>query len=162
MTKRWDKYHQLLQHCLQDASLSKIQWVMTGESSEGAGWEHHQAMLSMYGIKNLIGKLTLSEYMRVCSNASVVVGNDSFSTHVASAYDVPCVSIFGSTVPEQGFSPLSTEHRVVQHAKHSCRPCGSHGHIQCPKTHFNCMKEIQVDSVIQAIKDVLNLEACHA
>lgn len=36
-----------------------------------------------------------------------------------------------------------------------CRPCGKHGHMRCPDTHFKCMKEIKPDYVEKAVADFL-------
>ena len=32
-----------------------------------------------------------------------------------------------------------------------CRPCGLHGHKQCPQQHFRCAWNINIDKLIQQI-----------
>lgn len=158
-TKGWpfSSYGQLMRS-LDDSR----QWILTGDSREKRRWDRLSYELPKHCI-NLMGQLSLSEYMDLCSHADIIVGNDSFSTHVASAYDIPCVTVFGSTIPEFGYGPLSSHHEIVQHGSLSCRPCGIHGYQRCPQRHFKCMNEISVLQVCNAIFRVLeNIASCHS
>lgn len=65
--------------------------------------------------------------------------NDSGPLHIATAMDAPTTAFFCSTVPEFGFTPLSTIHYIAQTTeKLHCRPCGVHGYKACPQGHFDC------------------------
>jgi heptosyltransferase-2 len=83
------------------------------------------------------------------SLCSVVISGDSAPVHMASAMRKPVVAIFGSTVPEFGFSPYRVDDVIVQ-KKLDCRPCGIHGKRKCRREHFKCMKEITADEVFKA------------
>lgn len=65
--------------------------------------------------------------------------NDSGPLHIATAMDAPTTAFFCSTVPEFGFTPLSTVHYVAETKEDlPCRPCGVHGYKVCPQGHFKC------------------------
>jgi heptosyltransferase-2 len=92
------------------------------------------------------------------SRASAVVANDSGVGHLAAAVGAPVVSIFGPTVPAQGFAPLARVARVVGNDALSCRPCSAHGTARCPEGHFRCMKELPPVQVFDAVSEVLRGE----
>ena len=64
--------------------------------------------------------------------------NDSGPLHLASSMNAPTTAFFCSTDPSFGFGPLA-ENRTVKEVKNlDCRPCGLHGHKNCPEGHFKC------------------------
>lgn len=90
----------------------------------------------------------------VMTKASVVIANDSGSGHMASAVGTPTITIFGPTVPAQGFAPWGEKNRVVQVAL-NCRPCSPHGPRKCPLGHHNCMKLIPPDEILKSVEEML-------
>lgn len=98
----------------------------------------------------------LDEIATVINFADVVVCNDSGLMHIASALKKPLAAIFGSTVKEFGFSPLSANSVVIENKELSCRPCSHTGRSNCPKKHFKCMKEITPDSVFNQLQILAN------
>lgn len=110
------------------------------------------------GIDNLVGKTTLKQALGIISLCKLYIGNDSALLHFASALQVPCIGIFGPTVPAQGFSPLDSRSVVVERKGLSCRPCGAHGPMKCPEGHFKCMVDIPPLEVIKAAEGFLSEE----
>jgi lipopolysaccharide heptosyltransferase II len=100
---------------------------------------------------DLSGELSILESAAAMELCSVIVTNDSGLMHVACAMKKKVVAIFGSTVREFGFFPVGTESRIVERPDVACRPCSHIGRSSCPKGHFRCMKEIQVDDVVRAM-----------
>lgn len=96
-------------------------------------------------VENLAGQLMLTESAELIRNARMNYVNDSAPLHLASAMNAPVTAYFCSTVPQFGFGPLS-EHSVIVEVneKLSCRPCGLHGHKQCPQGHFKCGNQISI------------------
>ena len=77
--------------------------------------------------------------------------NDSAPLHIASAMNAPVTVVFCSTVPSFGFGPLRENGRVVETTeKLDCRPCGLHGHRECPQGHFRCALGIEVRQLTEA------------
>jgi heptosyltransferase-2 len=98
---------------------------------------------------NVCGKTSLLESAGILSLCEMLITNDSGLMHIGSAMKTKVVAIFGSTVKEFGFFPYGTKSVVVEKSI-SCRPCSHIGRDKCPKKHFKCMKEIQVDDVYDA------------
>lgn len=104
---------------------------------------------------SLVGHTSIGELKAAIKGAKLLVANDSAPVHIAAAFDVPTVAIFGPTVKKWGFFPLASRAQVVERTDLKCRPCHHHGPPRCPKRHFRCMNEIQVEHVIKAVQDVL-------
>lgn len=106
--------------------------------------------------ENLSGKLTLLETAAALDYCYVVVTNDSGLMHLAAARKKKIVAIFGSTVKEFGFIPYRTDHIIVEQSNLPCRPCSHIGLATCPKKHFRCMKNISVEDVFDAVKQMVS------
>jgi heptosyltransferase-2 len=78
--------------------------------------------------------------------------------HIATAFGVPTLGIFGPTTKELGFFPYGKGNRVVEVKGLPCRPCALHGGKKCPLGHFKCMRDISVDEVFSAAKEMLEAE----
>jgi ADP-heptose:LPS heptosyltransferase len=72
------------------------------------------------GMKCFAGR-PLSWVMSLIAGASLFVGNDSGPAHIAAAFGVPVVVIFGSS-NSQVWRPWKTAHEVVETAW-DCKPC---------------------------------------
>lgn len=105
---------------------------------------------------DLIGKTTLSVLTPIVDRCRIFIGNDSAPGHVASARGVPVVSIFGPTIPAFGYAPYGEKVYIVE-KELPCRPCHIHGPVKCPEGHFNCMKQISADDVMQGVKYLLEI-----
>jgi lipopolysaccharide heptosyltransferase II len=105
--------------------------------------------------ENFAGKTNILETAKLLSLCDVVVTNDSGLMHLASALKKKIMAIFGSTVEQLGFFPYGTKSTVVEAEKVSCRPCSHIGKAECPQKHFNCMNEISVDEVAEAVRRIL-------
>ena len=104
-------------------------------------------------VHNLSGKINLPELYALLQQSSLLVSNDSAPVHMACAAGLAVVAIFGPTVPELGYAPLSSNSRIAQ-KELECRPCGLHGHKKCPQQHFRCMKEISPIQILQRVKEI--------
>jgi heptosyltransferase-2 len=106
---------------------------------------------------NFASKTTLSELMAFMKFFKLFVTNDSGPMHIATAFGVPTLGIFGPTTRELGFFPYGEGHRVVEVKDLPCRPCALHGGKKCPEGHFKCMRDITVDEVFDTVKEMLNI-----
>ncbi len=98
---------------------------------------------------NLCGQLNLLESAALMSKATRNFVNDSGPMHMASAMNAPVTAFFCSTIPAFGFGPLSTDAHVAEISEQlSCRPCGLHGHKNCPEGHFKCGYGIEINAVL--------------
>jgi lipopolysaccharide heptosyltransferase II len=102
---------------------------------------------------NLVGKTSIREMAAVISKCNVYVGNDAGPGHVASAMNVPTVSIFGSSCHHQ-FAPWG-QHNHVLTVNLDCSPCGT-GHLidRCVRCIYNepkCLEAITVEEVLATV-----------
>ncbi len=93
---------------------------------------------------NLAGKLSLMQSAALMKNAKRNFVNDSGPLHLASAMNAPVSAFFCSTTPLFGFGPLSDDSEIIEVENLSCRPCGLHGHKECPKGNFRCGNELKI------------------
>jgi heptosyltransferase-2 len=114
----------------------------------GAPSDHHvcesiRIAESDEGVVNLAGKLSFLESAALMKDAVMNFVNDSAPMHIASSMNAPVAAIYCSTVPSFGFGPLSDQSFVVETSENlACRPCGLHGHKDCPEGHFKCAYSI--------------------
>jgi len=87
---------------------------------------------------SLAGECSLRESAAVLANCSCLVTNDSAPMHMGVAVGIPVVAVYCSTVPSFGFAPKGPRDVVLEVEGLDCRPCGIHGHPECPKGHFDC------------------------
>jgi ADP-heptose:LPS heptosyltransferase len=113
-------------------------------------------------IYNACGKFSLHETADLILKSKMLVSNDNGYMQIAAAFKRPVISLWGSTVPSFGTTPyygpaylrLSAESVFDQLEVHDlrCRPCSVSGHGVCPRSHFKCMEQLEVDWILAAIK----------
>ena len=115
------------------------------------------AQLDVIKIVNKVGVYTLGQSASIMNQAKFVVVQDTGMMHIAAALKVKTVSVWGGTVPYLGFRPygLTAEQLlIIENSNLDCRPCSKYGRADCPKGHFKCMKDIDVDAMMRRIKKV--------
>ncbi len=108
-------------------------------------------------VLDMVGLTDIRELCALVRKSNLVITGDSAPMHVAWAFDTPTVAIFGATVPELGFAPISGRCRIVELRGLECRPCSDHGPPQCPLGHFRCMEGVSVEMVFGACREMLDL-----
>jgi len=87
------------------------------------------------------GRTTVRQLMALIKRCRLFITNDTGPMHVAAAFNVPLVAIFGPTNPSTT-SPYGSSHELVRHSV-ECSPCLLR---DCPIDH-RCMQGIGVDAV---------------
>ena len=100
-------------------------------------------------VMNLAGKTTLRELMALIERCSIFLSNDSGPMHIASAFEIPLVALFGSTNsiktgPYNGGKIISK--------KVECSPCYKRA---CPIADFPCMTKISVNEVYHELTHMI-------
>jgi ADP-heptose:LPS heptosyltransferase len=105
-------------------------------------------------ILNLTGKTSINESASLIQQARVVLTNDTGMMHIAAAFEKKILSFWGNTIPRLGMSPYKPHpaSRISEVEGLSCRPCSKLGYQKCPKGHFRCMKEIDVQDAVKWIQ----------
>ncbi|MGB2579017.1 lipopolysaccharide heptosyltransferase II [Elusimicrobium simillimum] len=152
-TKCWpeEKYTQLIARLQNELGVTA---VIVGGGKDGELGERirHSAGGDA---ANLAGKTSLTDLMSIMRRFKLFVTNDSGPMHIATAFAVPTLAIFGPTTKELGFFPYGKGHRVIEVKGLQCRPCALHGGKKCPLGHFKCMNDITVDEVFNNAKEML-------
>lgn len=101
---------------------------------------------------NLVGQTTLDRLAGIVQAADVFVGNDSGPMHLAAAYGIPALCLFGPTVAAKWAPPRRC--RVLQH-RHDCVDCCSwHPLARCQHDRA-CLRRISVEEATAALQDLL-------
>jgi heptosyltransferase-2 len=98
-------------------------------------------------------------HVELLSRAAALVANDSGALHLGQAAGVPVVALYGPTAPSLGYAPRGDRHRLLGVEGLDCRPCGRHGAHRCPRDHWRCMLELDVDRVERTVREI---EQCAA
>ena len=114
-------------------------------------------IVNVHGSKvvDMTGRTNLMELFYIISRAKCVISNDSSPIHIASAFNIPTLAIFGATITDFGYTPLSERHTISE-VSLECRPCGIHGGNICPKQHFRCMMDQNIEEIFLKLKDLLH------
>ncbi len=99
---------------------------------------------------NMIGKTSVREMMALLSHSRLLVTNDSGPMHVAAAFSVPIVAVFGPT-DHTTTSPAAENVKIVRKPV-DCAPCLLR---QCPTDH-RCMTAITAADVVAAVTQLLD------
>lgn len=99
---------------------------------------------------DLSGRTSLDQALVVIAHAKAMVSNDSGLMHVAAAFGVPQVAVFGSSSPLHT-PPLSAQATVLwlkndpdYQPPLDCAPCFAR---ECPLGHTRCLKDILPERV---------------
>lgn len=100
--------------------------------------------------QNLAGLTTIPELIEKIAGLSLFITNDSGPMHVAAAYKVRTIAIFGPTKFAET-NQWNNPNGVIVTKNLECAPCMKR---VCPLKHHNCMKEIKADDVLRVIEDL--------
>ncbi len=107
-------------------------------------------------VTNLCGKLSLHQSAYVVKNSSLLITNDTGLMHIGAAFQKRIISLWGNTTPLLGMNPYYGNNDVKQamfeNKNISCRPCSKIGFHSCPKKHFKCMEDLNVQSIEEEIR----------
>lgn len=109
-------------------------------------------------IHTACGTHSLAESAWLLKQAAVVITHDTGMMHIAATFNKNIISVWGNTIPDFGMYPYLPEggHSYISEVKGlSCRPCSKIGYDRCPKGHFNCMNEQNIDSIIIRTNETL-------
>lgn len=104
-------------------------------------------------IYNACGRFNINQSASLVQQANAVVAPDTGLMHIATALGKRVLSVWGNTVPEFGMYPYQAVEGSEQFEVRglSCRPCSKLGYNHCPKGHFRCMNDQNLDAIAAAI-----------
>jgi len=148
--KRW--YPQEFAKVASDLS-SEYDIVIFGSPNETDIASDIEKELIDFGVKNyknLAGNTTIAELIDQISNLGLFITGDSGPMHVAAAFQVPTVTIFGPTKDEET-SQWMNEKSIIVKKNLECQPCMKR---TCPLQHHDCMRLIKAIDVLQVVSSI--------
>ncbi|WNJ18956.1 glycosyltransferase family 9 protein [Pontibacter sp. G13] len=100
-----------------------------------------------------VGKTSLLVSAAILEKCTDVLAHDTGFMHIAAAFKKPIYSLWGNTVPEFGMTPYRTPYWILENQDASCRPCSKIGYKKCPRSHFECMRGLTPEMVLQKIQE---------
>ena len=148
--KRWypEKFAQVAAHYSNDYDI--LIFGGPTETEMAAAIEKELRALGVTALRNMAGKTSIEELCAYIGGLSLFITNDSGPMHVAAAYQVPTVSIFGPTRHLETSQWRNRQSALVRHEM-ECAPCMKR---ECPLKHHECMKLIEADEVIKAVDNL--------
>jgi ADP-heptose:LPS heptosyltransferase len=136
-------YNKLLEICAH----SKLPVVLLGGKEDASLGE--DLVLHSKNVFNACGKYSINQSASIVQQSSFVITSDTGLMHIASAFGKKIYSLWGNTIPEFGMYPYRRheESRILEVNDLPCRPCSKLGYHKCPKGHFKCMQDINVQSI---------------
>ena len=133
--------------------------VLIGGPDDMRKAEEIIGLLDKEDLISTCGKYNIEQSASLLKQAEVVISPDTGMMHIASALQKPIISIWGNTVPEFGMYPYipndKTKVNIVEVTDLDCRPCSKIGFKSCPKKHFNCINNIDVQEVKNIIDSIV-------
>ncbi len=103
---------------------------------------------------DLSGHISILDTGAVLKRSALLVTNDTGAMHMATALKTPVVALFGPTSRQLGFMPFQAPSIVIEKDL-KCRPCSYHGTERCKKSHFECMRLIAPEEVIESAETLM-------
>lgn len=143
-TKLWrpERFAKLADRIADELGLSLLLAWGPGEKSMAeqiAGWMNQKSWIAP--------ETTIQESIALFGHAALMIGGDSGPLHLCAGMGVPTVSIFGPTDPARN-GPRGPNHRII------CKtlPCSFCWKKTCAIQTHDCMRQVEVDEVFEAVK----------
>lgn len=148
--KRWplERYARLADRLIESEKARILIFGGPGEKDLG------QAIAAQMGHPALVlsGGLAVRELMAMIRQCALFITNDSGPMHIAAAFEIPLVAIFGPTDPQMT-SPLD-DRSLLLRQQVECSPCFLR---ECPIDH-RCMTRITLEEVYEAAERQLKAQ----
>ena len=119
------------------------------------------AEINPYRIYNACGKFSLHESAWLVKHSKLVISHDTGLQYVASAFNKKVLAIWGGTSPKLDVEPYYASNNVTQMSQNfvvpglMCQPCSNYGSSKCPKGHFKCMKNQDLEKIAETAIQVV-------
>jgi heptosyltransferase-2 len=125
--------------------------VLGGPGDQAVG----EALVSSFPDKQILnacGMYSIHQSASLVRLSKVLITHDTGLMHIGAAFQKKIISVWGNTVPRFGMYPYRSDSGSLQFEVKGlkCRPCSKIGHNECPKKHFKCMKEQDLDGIAEA------------
>ena len=110
--------------------------------------ESELTRIGVSNFQNFAGKIGIDELVHAIAKLDLFITGDSGPMHIAAAFKIPTVSIFGPTKDNETSQWMNPKSAIVKKDL-DCQPCMKR---TCPLGHHNCMSQINAKDVFSATK----------
>ncbi len=98
---------------------------------------------------NACGKFSLNQSASLIRQSGLVITHDTGFMHIAAAFKKKIISVWGNTIPQLGMYPYLPHpaSKIFEVNNLRCRPCSKLGYQHCPKKHFKCIEEQDIEGI---------------
>ncbi len=109
--------------------------------------------IDSFKIYNACGKYSITQSASIIKRAKAVITADTGMMHIAASFHKKIFSVWGSTEKSLGFAPYQNSNNtiIIENNQLKCRPCHKHGNASCPKKHFKCMQNLDMQKIVDII-----------
>jgi len=121
-----------------------------GETDIAGDIEHALIDSGVKNYKNLAGNTTITELINKIASLDLFITGDSGPMHIAAAFQIPTVAIFGPTKDKETSQWMNKKSIIVKKSL-DCQPCMKR---TCPLQHHDCMNLIKAVNVLDAVSNL--------
>jgi len=129
-----DSYHIILFGTIEESRISQL--LINGADQKN--------------VSNLIGKTNIETLVAEIADLDYFITGDSGPMHIAAAFQVPTVAIFGPTKDDETSQWMVKKSKIIK-KNLDCQPCMKR---DCPLGHHKCMKDISAQDVLRLFRDM--------
>jgi ADP-heptose:LPS heptosyltransferase len=131
--------------------------ILGGPGDRQAG-ETIQSSLPGKAILNGCGPYSIHQSASLVRQAKVLITHDTGLMHIGAAFQKKIISVWGNTVRQFGMYPYRADPSSAEFEVKglSCRPCSKIGYQKCPKGHFKCMVEQDLNGIAKTAIQLWN------
>jgi len=118
-----------------------------GEMEIAADIEKYLDRKGITNYQNLVGRTSIEELIFHISTLDIFITGDSGPMHIAAAFQIPTVTIFGPTDDKETSQWMNNKSKIIK-KNLVCQPCKKR---KCPLSHNNCMKLIKAEDVLKLV-----------
>lgn len=137
---------------LASALSDKYDIIIFGGNGEEEICEQISALLREHNIihQNLCAKTSIKELVEYIAGLSLFITNDSGPMHIASAFEVKTLAIFGPTNFIET-APYDKDNSRIIRLDLPCSPCMKR---TCPLAHHKCMEELSTQTALNKLSEL--------
>jgi len=135
--------------------------ILLGDHADKEPGDAIIAALPGKPIFNGCGKFTINGSASLVRQSGLLITHDTGLMHMGAAFNKKIITIWGSTTPELGMYAYRPHTGSVNFEVKGlrCRPCSKLGYKSCPRGHFKCMLEQDLEGIVHTANRLFQTDA---
>jgi ADP-heptose:LPS heptosyltransferase len=114
-------------------------------------------------VYNACGKFSINESADIVRRSRLVISHDTGLQYIASAFNKQVLALWGSTSPRLDVEPYYSKaflasrnelpyENIIRMPELWCQPCSKYGNKKCPLGHFKCMRQMDIQHIVERVE----------